>query len=158
MKQKKLNKDLIPKLKEISERLIDQSRFHVVQISIISGVFASFLIPLYTSSSFSNIKHMLIAISLVCFLLAILIGTLYVSFKIPDDQKGITEMIDILETDDYERAKEYQKKHEKSLRWRTSLDIKTLLVDILFFTGVASLIVLVFINESGWLFMSSLTA
>ena len=149
-KNRTLNKELIPKLESSLEKLREQSRNHLLQICLISGVIATFLMPLYISKDFSSSQHCFIALSLICFLLAILIGVIYLSCKFVSNQRDTLELIDILETDDKNRAAEFYKKHHTSLSWRKSNDIKAWLSDILFAGGVIFLIVVIFVNETGW--------
>ena len=144
----KFNKEIIPKLKVLSEKLIDQSRNHLLQICLISGVISAFLLPLYISKDFSLIQHLFIVLSLVCFLLSILVGMLYISYKLTKEQRNVLEMMDIIEKEDKEKAANFHKEHDKSLSWRKSIDIKSSLADILFAGGIIFLIVTIFLNET----------
>jgi len=142
----KFNKDLVPKLKSLAEKFSDQSRNHLLQLCLISGALSAFSMPLYISENFSPIQHVFIALSLVCFLLSIVIGILYLSFAISDEHRNTLEMIDIMEREDKKRADEFIEKHDKPLGIKKSIDLKTLLVDILFALGILFLISVIFIN------------
>jgi len=152
---KKFNKELIPKLKYLAQNLIDQSRNHLLQICLISGVISAFLIPLFTATIFSPAQHFFIALSLMCFLLTILTGMLYLSFKLFDEQKNINEMIDIMQQEDFNRGDAFYQKHSTPLRELNSIDIKTLMVDILFAGGIICLIIVIFLNEAGWFYFKN---
>ena len=148
MKNKnQLNKDIIPKFKSILEKLIFEQRSQMIQICLISGAIAAFLMPVYISKDFPLSQHVLIALALVCFLLTILISSLYLSFKILDEQRKFVEMIDILESDDAVRADKFCKKMSKPLKWKKSIDTKTLMVDILFSLGLICLILSIVLFE-----------
>jgi|GEM_PF-3711373 len=147
MKKRKLNTDLIPELRQVSSKLIEQIRIHIQQMCIIAGVISAFLMPLYASNNFSDTQHTYIALSLASFLVSILIGCLYVSIKLSNDQKGINKLRDIIETNNLEGAESFEKKHTLSPKEENSPDIISWFVDILFCLGIIFLIAVLIITE-----------
>ncbi len=140
--------DKLKELKELDIKLIEKGREHVQQLCIISGALAAFLMPVYASKNFSLFQHTFITMSLCCFLISILVGLMWLSRKILEEQRAIAILIHILKTNDAKAAKEFDEKHNKSLEYRNSVDIKTLLVDILFSLGITFLIVAIICAEN----------
>ena len=139
--------NLLSQLKQLSIKLIEHGRTHLLQLCIIAGAIAAFLMPLYASDKFSLLQHTFIALSIVCFLFSILIGCMRLSFIILRDQRDIHTMKDAVEKNSKEESIKYLRDHYRTLKQLNAIDLYTLFVDILFSLGIIFLVIAIMTTE-----------